>query len=158
LIKALPAVPDQQLLIVGNDEEGYVHTIRKLVREHEVAERVTVISRFVGFADKQALYAAATLFVLPSYSENFGNTVPEAMAAGCPVVVTSEVGAADQVRAAKCGLVVAGDQLAPAINALLENREQLVTMGQAGKAWLEANLSWDSVALAMAGQYRAVLK
>ena len=158
LIEAMPSVPDQRLLIVGNDEEDYAHTIRRLMREHAVDDRVTLVPRFVGGADKQALYGNAILFVLPSYSENFGNTVPEAMAAGCPVVVTPEVGAADLVQAANCGSVATGDELAATLNALLEDRDRLAKLGLAGKVWVAANLSWESVAHSMAEQYRAVLE
>lgn len=157
LVAAMASLPGQRLLIVGNDEEGYIDTIRRLVRDNGVEDRVTVVTRFVTGTDKQALYAHARLFVLPSYSENFGNTVPEAMAQGCPVVVTTEVGAADLVVQSNGGVVTAGKQLADTLNVLLEDSDRLHAMGRAGKAWVEGHLSWASVASAMVLAYQFAL-
>ena len=67
--------------------------LEALARRNGVADRV----RFLGPAHderKWALLAQARMLVLPSYSENFGNVVLEAMASGCPVIVTPEVGIA----------------------------------------------------------------
>lgn len=157
LLAALASLPGQRLLIVGNDEEGYLETIGKLVRDHDVQDRVTVIARFVTGADRQALYASASLFVLPSYSENFGNTVTEAMAVGCPVVVTEEVGAAELVRASGCGEVVAGRDLAAGIRNLLSQPDQIESRGRAGRDWVAHNLSWHRVAAGMLEQYGMLL-
>ena len=65
--------------------------------------------RTVIGSEKERLFAAARVFVLTSYSENFGNTVLEAMRRRVPVVVTPEVGAAEIVRESAGGIVVQGN-------------------------------------------------
>ena len=108
LIPAMKQVTNADLLIAGNDEENYRPELEALARRYGVVDRV----RFLGPVDdskKWALLASAQILVLPSYSENFGNVVLEAMAAGCPVIVTPEVGMASVVQEAGCGVVAAGD-------------------------------------------------
>ena len=94
--------------------------------------------RFVGAVDdtdKWRFLAGARLLVLPSYNENFGIVVLEAMAAGCPVVVTPEVGLAATVRESGAGLVVAGERraLAHAMASLLADDDLRARMGEIGR-------------------------
>ena len=110
-------------------------------------------------ADKDVLFAKAKIFVLPSYSENFGNVVLEAMVRRCPVVVTSEVGAANIVTAASGGQVVNGESetLSRTINTLLQNTAELSAMGEAGRKYIIENYSWEKVAHKMTDVYENVL-
>jgi glycosyltransferase involved in cell wall biosynthesis len=157
LLKAMPFISQGHLVIAGNDEEGYLPELRRIADEFGVTERIAFISRTVGGVDKEALFAAAKVFVLPSYSENFGNTVPEAMLRGCPVVVTEEVGAAEVVRIAQSGCVVAAERLPDAINALLNDQTTAASMGEQGREWANENLQWSRIAAALADAYRRIL-
>ena len=63
-----------------------------------------------GAVSPSAIYAeTGSAFVLPSESENFANAALEAMAAGCPVVLSQHVGLADAVNASGAGLVCGDD-------------------------------------------------
>ena len=57
---------------------------------------------------KQELLSLATVFVLPSHSENFGYAVVEALLAGVPAVTTVNVPSGEFVTAADAGLVYDG--------------------------------------------------
>jgi glycosyltransferase involved in cell wall biosynthesis len=147
LITAWQWVPDLPLVIAGNDEEDYLPKLRALAQELGIAHRI----HFVGPASdthKWALYAAADVFVLPSYSENFGNVVAEAMAMGCPVIVTPEVGIAAMVAQAGAGIVSSGEpaQLAAAITALLGDAAMRAEYGRRGRELARGSLSWSGVA------------
>ena len=61
---------------------------------------------FLGAAEKQAALQDADLFVLPSYSENFGIAPVEAMNAGVPIVISDRVAIHQDVTAANAGIVV----------------------------------------------------
>jgi glycosyltransferase involved in cell wall biosynthesis len=129
----------------------------QLARDLNISDRVRVIARTVVGADKEAAFAAATVFVLPSDSESFGNSVLEAMQRGVPVVVTRDVGAAEIVREANAGIVVDGDadELACAIERL-ENPEFARDMGEAGRRHVADHYSWDSIAARMEVLYESV--
>lgn len=157
LIAAWRDVRVAGLLIAGNDEEGYLPELRNLVEKSDLKDRVIFLPRSISGVDKEALFASADLYVLPSYSENFGNTVPEAMIRGVPIVVTEEVGAREVVEAANSGLVVKGDELADGVNKLLEDTELLSTMGERGRTYARKYLSWSSVADKMIKEYQRVV-
>jgi len=155
LIPAIAHVPEAELVIAGNDEENYRPSLVTLAQRSGVAERV----RFVGPVDdteKWGLLRNAKMLVLPSYSENFGNVILEAMAVGCPVVVTPEVGLAQTVRNASVGLVVEGtpENLAAAINTLLQNPDQCRRMGEAGRRIARDQFSWAAIARKMEQVYQ----
>jgi glycosyltransferase involved in cell wall biosynthesis len=159
LVAALPHAPGAVLAVAGNDEEGYRPALERLAAAHGVADRVAFLGPVQGNA-KQRLLAAARTLVLPSYSENFGNAVLEAMAAGCPVVVTPEVGLAETVQTTGCGLVVDGspETLGGALRRLLDDREAAEAMGRRGAEAAATQFAWPVVAREMERVYRGALE
>lgn len=157
LIAAMPGIPGCRLVIAGNDEEGYRPKLEALAAQAGVGGRISFAGPVYG-EEKQALFRHALMLVLPSYSENFGNVVLEAMAAGCPVVVTPEVGAADLVRESRAGAVLAGDRatLSAGIAAMASDPDELGRAGQRGREFVR-NYTWDAVGLRMEEAYRKVL-
>lgn len=115
--------------------------------------------RFVGFKNQSelpVLFAASDLFVLPSSDEPWGLVVNEAMAAGLPVIVSDDVGAApDLVEGKDTGLIFpVGDirRLADALEYLLDSPEALERMGRNARAIIK---EW-SVSASAEGIARAV--
>ena len=158
LIPALARVPEATLAIAGNDEEGIRPRLEALVREAGVGGRVLFLGPVDG-ADKAVLLHRCAALVLPSYSENFGNSVLEAMAAGRAVVVTPEVGLAGVVREESAGIVVDGDPgaLGDALRALLVDPDR-EAMGRRGAEAARKRFGWEAVAEQMEGVYREVAR
>jgi glycosyltransferase involved in cell wall biosynthesis len=158
LIEAIAAVPGIRLVIAGNDEEGHVEALRKAATEHGLGDRLSLLPRTVEGADKEALFAHAAIFALPSLNENFGNTALEAMIRGVPVVVSSGAGVAEVVREAGSGLVADPDAtaLARAIRELADDPAKAAAMGEAGRRVATERYSWASVAERMVAAYRAL--
>lgn len=76
------------LIVAGPDEGGYQSEVERQIELRGLRARVS----FTGPVDdhnKWKLYCSADLFILPSYSENFGIAVAEAMVAGLPVITTT---------------------------------------------------------------------
>ena len=159
LIRAWQWVRDVPLVIAGNDDEGYQPELVELAHSLGLAARVLFVGPAAD-ADKWALYERAELFVLPSYSENFGNVVAEAMSMGCPVVVTPEVGIATLVAATGAGVVCDGapEPLSKTIVELLRDPERRSEMGRRGKEGAQSKLSWGGVAAETEDLYRHMLR
>jgi glycosyltransferase involved in cell wall biosynthesis len=158
LLPAFARTPAGILAVVGTDDENFAPQLVKLAEELRIADRVHILPRTVIGPEKERLFAAARLFVLPSYSENFGNTVLEAMRRGVPVVVTPEVGAAEVVRTSGAGLVVAGDPepLGSALRLFITDLNLARSMGAAGRRHAVAQFSWDHVASQMEDLYNGL--
>lgn len=160
LVPAMSYVPDIRLIVAGNDEENYKAKLQRLIGEHGLKDRI-IFCGPVYDLDKIMLFRNAMAFVLPSYSENFGIAVLEAMAASCPVVVTPEVGAAEIVNEAGAGIVVSGKpiELGRGIAGLLSSGPQrLKEMGDRGRKIVEEKYTWAAVAGQMEEVYRSIVK
>jgi|SRR5579862_294710 len=158
LLRAFALTRNGVLVIGGTDDEKLAPRLRHLATELRISDRVKIVPRTISNHDKEYLFAAAKLFVLSSYSENFGNTVLDAMRRGLPVVVTPEVGAAEIVRDAGGGIITSGDSesLSEAINRLIENPALARTLGDAGKQHVQAHYGWPRIAAEMEELYESI--
>jgi glycosyltransferase involved in cell wall biosynthesis len=112
------------LAIVGSGDVHYEAELRRLVSALGIERRV----RFAGFLrgrDRVAAYADSNVYVLPSYSENFANTVLESLAAGTPVIVSDQVGLHAEV-----GSSVVGGVVPATVGALTEEIRRWLTDSQ----------------------------
>jgi glycosyltransferase involved in cell wall biosynthesis len=159
LIRAWKWVPQLALIIAGNDDENYLPELKRLAGSEGVADRLQFVGA-VSDEHKWALYESAEMFILPSYSENFGNVVAEAMAMACPVVITPEVGLAKLVSEVGAGVVTHGEPrvLAQAITELHHDEVRRKRLGVAGRRAAVEHLSWDGVAAQMEIEYYRILQ
>jgi len=99
-------------------------------------------------ADMAAVYAAADVVVLPSWSEELPAVLIEAGLAGLPVVATSVGSVPDIVENGVSGVLVPARNtamLAEAIDGLLASRERRVAMGEAGRARVGGRFTFEAV-------------
>ena len=144
---------------MGTDDEGLAPRLVKLAGSLRIAERVHILPRTIIGSERERLFAAARVFVLTSYSENFGNTVLEAMRRRVPVVVTPEVGAAEIVRQSAGGIVAQGDAeaLGAAIGRLLDDPNLARSMGEAGQRYAMTHYTWAGISTRMEELYERLL-
>lgn len=138
--------PGWRIVIAGGDEEGYRAKVETLIR----AKNLQSDFEFVGFVDglhKQACFDAADIFILPTYSENFGIVVAEALANELPVISTTGAPWQDLVEH-RCGWwVEPGVQgvSSALIKALECNPEELTEMGRRGRQLVIHKYSWEMI-------------
>ena len=159
LIAAMPAVlrrrPELEFVFAGDGPcRG---RLEALARTTGVADRV----RFVGHAEDVAgLLASSDLFVLPSRSEAFPNSVLEAMAAGLPVVATRVGGITELVEHQRTGVLVPPDDeraLSFALLDLVQWPAHAARLGEAARSTVASRYSYDQMVSAFERIYREQL-
>ncbi|HEV7127040.1 MAG TPA: glycosyltransferase family 1 protein [Ktedonobacterales bacterium] len=127
--------PDAPPLVLAGAKGWYYDTLFAQVRTLGL-ERAVTFAGYVSDVEQPLWYAAADLFVYPSFFEGFGLPVAEAMACGVPVI-TSNVSSLPEV-AGQVAIQVSPndpDQLAAAMRRVLENGELARRMAHDGPRW-----------------------
>lgn len=86
--RILPDYEDWQLLVIGNGEAGYIHSLENWAKSLGVKDSIKILPPVFGDA-KINVYQESALFCLPSFSENFGMVIAEAMSCGTSVITTT---------------------------------------------------------------------
>lgn len=138
--------PGWQVVIAGPSEGGYEDEIKLLIRKHGF-EGDFDFPGLVSGEKKERCFAEADVFVLPTYSENFGIAVAEALARGIPVITTT--GAPwQELETHQCGWWVTPgvDGVAAGLTAAMAmSRDALAEMGARGKKLVEQKYSWARI-------------
>jgi glycosyltransferase involved in cell wall biosynthesis len=149
---------DVHLVLAGPDDDGYGAEVRQWLVADGVIGKCTFTGMLLG-ADKLAAFSDADVFVLPSYTENFGVAVVEAMVCGLPVVISNKVNIWREVAQAHAGLVVNCDaqEVSNALLTLLEDPLHGKEMGRRGRWLVEERFTWEVVGEQMVQVYHQIL-
>ena len=147
---------DLHLVIAGPDD-GMEQAARGWAAAQGVADRVSFPGLLSGTAKLEA-FRDASCFVLPSYSENFGIAVAEAMACGLPVLISDKVNIWREIAAAEAGLVVAPDiaAVAAGLETLLGDPAAAAAMGTRARSFVARHYDWTEIAVRLEAVYRAL--
>ncbi len=147
-----------QVEIAGNGEDSYIASLQQQIEFKKLTDECKIIGPQFG-ADKLAAYHRADLFVLPTYSENFGIVVAEALACGVPVITTK--GAPwQELHTHKAGwwIEIGATPLAETLSQALQlPEEERQIMGQNSRKLVKEKYSIEAVAQQMIELYEWVL-
>jgi glycosyltransferase involved in cell wall biosynthesis len=141
----------------GEEERAYADQLRGLAVQLGVANRI----HWAGARrDIPQVMKALDIFVLPSRHEGFGRVVAEAMASGCPVVVSDEGALPELVKDGRFGIEARAGQpasFAAQIERLISDPRARAYFAGAGR---ERSRAFDSfkVADAVLATYRKILE
>lgn len=147
------------LIIAGADLTGYGKEVKQMVRELKLQDSVVLAGEVQGKM-KDCLLGNMEVFVLPSYSENFGIAIAEALAWGCPVITTTgtpwkeivDFGAGWWVEPKVEALRTALDE------AMEKSTEELAKMGGRGRRLVEERYGWEAAAVQLIRAYEGILE
>jgi len=136
------AYPDLHLVVAGPDD-GYGEEVRGWVAERGLADRVLFTGLLTG-EDKRAVLVDSEVFVLPSYTENFGMAILEALCCRLPVVISDQVNIQDDVATGQAGLVVPCDaeRVAEATDRVLADPALADRLAANGLALVRKRYDW----------------
>lgn len=144
--KAVVEEPRLVLLLAGDGEQLYKDWMNTQIDELGIKDRI----RWLGFLDgeqKWTTISSSTAVVMPSYSENFGLVVAEAMICGTPIIVSDGVALSSEVAAADAGVVIPCemDAITGSILRLARNKDEVSRMRVNAYALAEEKFLLDKV-------------
>jgi len=142
----------------GDFEREYEAKVKARVKELCLEDQF-IFTGALNDDEKWKAYARADLFVLPTYSENFGIVVAEALWAGVPAITTKGT-PWKELEDRKCGwwIDIGVDHLAAALkDAMLLDDTQRYKMGARGRLLVQERYTWDAVVKEMVKGYAEVL-
>lgn len=162
IIKKNADMDDWTVAIVGNGEEEYIRELKRKVEGLNLRDKVKILAPVFGDA-KVKLYQESSIFCLPSYSENFGMVIAEAMSCGVPCITTNGTPwqlLNGEVSTMGANLDILGknrktgwcidlnvDNLEKVLlEAMTVKTEALYEMGQKGNLLVQENFNYKSVA------------
>lgn len=150
-------VPDAHLVVAGPDR-GMLEKTQAWVEGFGLGRHTTFTGMVTG-DDKLALLADSDLFVLPSYSENFGIAVVEAMACGLPVAISDKVNLWHEVANAGAGWVTPADAgaFADAMIEALHDLDGARARGARGRALVGERFQWPQIGHALEEAYASIV-
>ena len=154
-----PGRPRLSLLVVGDGPTTYLSSLHRLARELGIEQKILWAGHLTG-EPKAAAFGAASVFALPSYSENFGIAAVEALAAGVPAVLSEGVAIAADAREAGAALVTttAPDSIAEAISTLIDDAGARQQMSDIARAFAEQNYSVSAMGRSLFDLYNDVVE
>lgn len=161
LVEAWAALRPQgwRMVVAGPSYRNHGAQVEARARVAGLTEAEFSLIGPVYGAEKDRLYAQADLFVLPTYSENFGSVVIEALAQGCPVLTTAGT-PWEGLLTHRCGWWIepgAAPLKTTLREALALPTSTLREMGERGYAWVREAYGWEAVGRKMAEAYRTGL-
>ena len=177
ILKKKSVCEQWKCVLAGPNEDGHLNQVMAHAKTVGVVDDFEYVGPVLG-ETKDKLYAEADIFVLPTFSENFGSVVIEALSQGCPVITTKGApwaellggrnedrcqkdSANERVVAGRCGWWV-DIGVEPLVETLGEamslTDEERYQMGINGRRLAESKYTWPSVAQKMSKAYETLIK
>ncbi|HLX04824.1 MAG TPA: glycosyltransferase [Candidatus Binatus sp.] len=147
--------PDFSLAIAGSGSSEYEAQLRREIDRLELRDDVMMLGDIRG-EEKRRMFERTDVVVVPSFTENFGIVVAEALAHGAAVIASTGT-PWKEVERVGCGLWVANDPASLADAIVKINSMPVAEMGERGRRWMAADFSWEKCASEMIALYRNIL-
>lgn len=159
-LKILAAKRDDFIFVLaGSGDKNYEKFLRRALVSAGLM-KICILTGFLEGEDKSALLADADVFILPSYDENFGMAVVEAMASRLAVIISNRVNIHKLVENYRAGIVTGlnVDEIFLAAEKIISDERPRLEMGAQGRRLVEENFNIKEIAKQMIAVYSKYLK
>jgi glycosyltransferase involved in cell wall biosynthesis len=149
---------DLLLVIAGPDDRGYRKVLDEMVLSYNLRQNI-LFTGMVSGDKKLALISRANIYILPSYSEGFSNSLLENLAAGIPALITPGCNFPEAVHSgAAISVEPHRDAISEGLLTLIDMPERaLLEMGRKGRELVLGSYTWEIAAGRLATVYRSIL-
>ena len=133
-----------EFLIAGYDDKNYIKVLKKLVIELNLDDLVFFVGPKLG-KEKVEIFDNTDIFILPTYNENYGIVVAEALARCIPVITTKGT-PWKELDTKDCGFWVDNTNegiKTGILNMLNKSQNDLSNMGVRGRKLIESKYLWS---------------
>lgn len=164
LIPALQSLLNQDkkfhFVLAGSNPQDQIYedSIKNQIN-NSILAKYTTITGFVDGEIKLGLLQDADLFVLPSYYENFGIAVAEAMAVATPVVISNQVYIWQEIEAAKAGWICECNQedLTQQLLLAIQDKKGQFERGFNAQNLVRQKYAWSAIAKEIIKVYHSLI-
>ena len=147
-----------QLLIAGNGDPAYVKQLKRLTKELKISDHC----HFIGFIEgeiKSLALQGSDLFVLSSYSENFGIAVIESMACETAPLVSREVGLYELISKHKLGFSCEAEvhSITETLKQALQNPTEIEERSLAARSYVAKEFNWANISNQLIDNYQTII-
>ncbi|MBS1532176.1 MAG: glycosyltransferase [Bacteroidetes bacterium] len=146
-----------KLTIAGDGDETYIAGLKVIAEKNGIAGNID----WIGFRtdDKFTILQQHDLFVLPSYDENFGNSVIESLSTGTAVLISKNVGLSDYVQQNELGWVC--DQEVASVREYIimisKSRNELLRIRKKAPATIRRDFNEEALTKKYLGMYKEII-
>ncbi len=155
LLEIMQKLPESyHLNLYGAGSAEFESNLKRMIAEDGLEDRIKICG-VVGGEEKNLVYQKASLFVLPSFTENFGNVIAEALANSLPVITTKGT-PWEGLEEHDCGRWLENDPALFAKAIVSYSAEDLKASGERGRSWMIEKFTWEKRGAELYNAYQKV--
>jgi len=146
------------LVIAGMGNQRYLKLLKQKIAKNHLEQLIYLIGSALN-EKKQLLFQESNLLVLPSYFENFGLVVAEALSSSLPVAISNQVALATEVKKYDSGITFTLNQeiIKKALSSVIDGRIDLKSLSKNALKQAEDQFDWGDITEKQVTYYKKII-
>lgn len=147
------------LVIAGGGKKEYIKKLKEIIKRNNLEKNIIFLGPVKG-EKKSAIFQHSEFFILPSHTENFGISVIEAMNAKTPVLISENVGIANDIKKENAGIVFQLNEksIEKPIKVAINEKKKIEKIKRNALKMIKEKYTWNKIAKEQIKIYRNIIK